>query len=651
MKGAASVRVSLALAVSLCPLVLSGCSAITNIAPTNSINPVSSTSKATIHGVVHGGQNPISGAHVYFYALGGTGYGQPAVSLLTSGTQDSNNNYYVTTGSDGSFSITGDYTCPVANAYPSTYLLAIGGDSGSGNNSAISLVAPAGNCTSTNFTSEYVIVNEITTISAIYAAQGFITDLTHVSAPNTALAQTALGSIDTGNLYDSNSTARTTTQGGNGTVPQTEINTLANILAACVNSNGAVTGPTNPSPCYTLFNNAPSAGVNPTIPTDTGTAALNIARDPGGQNGVNIANLFSLQTAGAAFQPDLPAVPNDFTIAITYTATPALNSPAGLAIDGSGDIWVANNAGNSLTEFGSDGSYIQTVTTGGLKGPSQIAIDGSGNLWVSNFASGINTISEFSSSGVANSSSPFSGGGLTTPEGLAVDAQGHLWVANSGANILSEFNVSNGSPVSSTGITTASLDSPDFVAVDDNGDVWITNSGNSSVSLWQPGFGSLYTGFPYSDGGLNSPRGVAIDSNNNAWIANRGANVASEFANTGPDSSSGYTVGGLNGSLGIAVDSSDHVWIVNRVGNTVTELASNGSALSPSTGFYGAGSTTPILNTPGWVAIDLDGNVWVTNSGGNTLVEYVGAATPLVTPIVANLITGQGYGDSAVNKP
>ena len=83
-------------------------------------------------GAVHGGQNPISGAQVYLFAAasGAGGVGQAAyggigiaastsnasVSLLTSGTLDqsggaTNGDYYVTTGSDGSFSISGDYTC------------------------------------------------------------------------------------------------------------------------------------------------------------------------------------------------------------------------------------------------------------------------------------------------------------------------------------------------------------------------------------------------------------------------------------------------------------------------------------------------------------------------------------------------------------
>src|ERR1700734_3261563 len=138
------MRAGSALSVFICALAFSGCSGVTNF---NSANSTNSVLSASFHGILHGGQNPISGAHVYFYAIGDTGYGGPSVSLLTSGIQDGRGNYYETTGSDGSFSIAGDYTCPVPNAYPYTYLLAIGGNSGSGTNSAIALAAPVGDCT------------------------------------------------------------------------------------------------------------------------------------------------------------------------------------------------------------------------------------------------------------------------------------------------------------------------------------------------------------------------------------------------------------------------------------------------------------------------------------------------------------------------
>ena len=55
------------------------------------------------------------------------------------------------------------------------------------------------------------------------------------------------------------------------------------------------------------------------------------------------------------------------------------------------------------------------------------------------------------------------------------------------------------------------------------------------------------------------------------------------------------------------------------------------------------------MSGPHGIAIDGSGNVWVSNLQGNSLTEIVGAATPVVTPIVANLKSP--YGQHAVNKP
>ena len=100
-----------------------------------------------LHGTVHGGQNPIAGAHVYLYAINTTGYGGPgiaasttnaSVSLLHTGTgttQDGSGHYYVTTDPYGNFTITSDYSCP--SNYPNTYFYASGGDPGLGSGSKL----------------------------------------------------------------------------------------------------------------------------------------------------------------------------------------------------------------------------------------------------------------------------------------------------------------------------------------------------------------------------------------------------------------------------------------------------------------------------------------------------------------------------------
>jgi hypothetical protein len=166
----------------------------------------------------------------------------------------------------------------------------------------------------------FIFINEVTTVASVYALAGFMTDLAHVSSSGTPLAQAGIAQAfaTVNNLVNiATGTALAVTPAGNGTVPQTEINSLANILASCVNSNGA-----SSPPCTTLFANAQSGS---TAPTDTVTAALYIAQNPG----ANISNLFAIPLPTSPFQPSLSIAPNDFTIALNFTG--GLSQPLAIA--------------------------------------------------------------------------------------------------------------------------------------------------------------------------------------------------------------------------------------------------------------------------------------------------------------------------------
>jgi DNA-binding beta-propeller fold protein YncE len=612
----------------------------------------SSVQGAAIQGKVHGGQTVISGASIYLYAANNSGYGNASVSLLTSATgnpADGNGNYYVTTGSDGSFGITGDYTCPSTTSQ--LYLYATGGNPGSGANSAIGLLAALGTCqaNSTLSSSLYVVINEVSTIATAYSIAGYATDPLQVSSPNTTLAQTGIANafatvtnletLSTGLVLATTPLAN----GGNGTVPQSEINTLANILAACINSSGP-----SSSPCTTLFSNAKNAS---NTPTDTATAALNIAHNPA----ANITALYGLQTGITAFQPMLSAAPSDFIVGINYSGG-GLSAPAGVAIDPSGNAWVANNAGNSISEFSPVGAALSPANTGfaggGLNLPVGIAIDSSANVWVTNYGLNLLTdatatgdsVSEFNFRGTPLSSTGFTGGGIAAPRGIAIDTSGDVWVANDNNRCISELS-SSGTPKSGAdGYTGGGLFGATGIAVDISGSVWVTDNDVAGLSKFTS-TGTPVSASSYTGGGIGDADMVAIDAGGNVWVTSTSVSTISEFNSTGaPVSPAGYTGNGINEPFGIAIDGSGSVWAANAAGNTVVELNSSGAAISGANGFGDGG-----INTPAFPAIDGSGNVWVSNFGSNTITEFVGAAAPVVTPIVANLLSP--YGQHAVNKP
>lgn len=639
------MRAAIAILASSCVFYLAGC--LGGPAPIST--KTSPLEGAAIQGTVHGGQTPLAAANVYLYAANNTGYGSAATSLLNSsvlsqtpaGGKDGNGNYYVTTDSNGAFGITGDYTCPSTTSQ--IYLYASGGNPGSGANSAIGLLAALGTCPAngTLSSSLYIIINEVSTIATAYSIAGFATDPFHVSSPANTLAQTGItNAFATVTNLETLSTgmALATTplaNGGNGTVPQSEINTLANILAACINS----TGPSS-TQCATLFGNAKNGSATP---TDTATAAINIAKNPG----ANIASLYGLQTgAGTPFQPALSAAPNDFTIAVTYSGG-GLNEPYFLAIDATGKVWVTNLGGNSISAFGPTGNALLAsgITTGGLSKPRGIAIDNNGNIWVTNKSG--NSISEFNAIGTANALSPFSGGGVSSPFGIAVNASGNLWIANNGALSISEFmpSGSSGTWNSSSPFSGGGLNNPVVVAVDVSGDVWTANDNADSISELNSSGGAISGAGGDTGGGLDFPGGIAVDYSGNVWATNSNTSI-SEFSSSGSalSGSSGVTGGGLGNPYGIAVDGAGNIWVVSEGPGALSEFSAAGAPISGSGGY-----TTTALSAPVYPAIDGSGNVWVTDSGNVSITEFVGVAAPVVTPMVANLLSP--YGAHAVNKP
>ncbi len=597
---------------------------------------------AALQGMVHGGQQPIVGAKVYLYAANTTGYGNSAVSLLESGNgtvSDGSGNYYYPTQSGGTFSITGDFMCPSAGSQ--VYLYALGGDPGlgQGTNAAIGMMAALGTCASLS-SAPYVVINEVSTITAAYAIAGFATDATHVSSSSNTLAT----ATDVPNAFATvinleslgRGVALTTTPNGNGTVPQSEINTLADILAACVNSAGP-----SSTPCTTLFSNAMNGN---SAPLETATAAINIAHHPG----ANVTTLFGLLPSNLPFQPTLLYAPNDFTIAIVYTGGGLDGSglaPGGVAIDAAGNVWVPNYGSSSLSEFTSNGvpKTGSPFSAAGLDNPTSVAIDTYGSAWVANING--DDLSEFNAQGQKISGPPgFTGGGLNNPYGIAIDETGNAWAANNGGNSLSEFesNASGGLALSgSAGYGGQVLAGPAGIAADTSGDVWTADYLGAKGALGeavpsnlpgQPPTVTLYTG-----AGLNAPYGVAIDGSGNVWATNRGGNGSlSELSSTGTavsPTTTGYAGGGLNNPYGIAVDGAGNVWAANNGGDSdsVSEFTNGGVAISGANGYVNLGMFSPY-----GIAVDGSGNVWVAgDDDSGPLSEFVGASVPVVTPLSA----------------
>jgi len=652
------MRIKLALSFSLLPLALlmSGCGMGTQ--DQLSTNP-EVVAGAPLSGSLHGGRQPIVGASIYMYAADTTAYGHASDSLIVSyaggsfpSSEDGNGNYYVTTNAYGGFNLAaGEYSCTVGQQ---VYLYSIGGNTGAGANTAAGLMAVLGTCgAGGTFSAVTSTVNmtEVSTVAAAYAMAGFATDATDVSSSSTSLALTGLTNAfnNAASLYTVSSTngtaALSTTPNGNGTVPNEEINSIADVLAACINT----TGPTS-SACSSLFSNAKSGGSSGTTPTDTATAAINIAHNPGNA----VSTLFYISpSTGVPWQPTLSSPPNDFTVAITYTDS-SFDYPYGIAIDASGNAWVTNYYGANVTEVSPTGVILSGpgvgYTTPDMSGPYGIAIDTSGNAWIADtapelaeIAPGDTSYNEYTPAGLSGNADM----------GVAIDPYGNIWVAN---NSTSAVEVSS----SGTQLLTTSggnMHNAIGVASDTSGNMFFAND----VGTGSSPYGSTSK---YSNSGTADTTGthaygytldqkftdaVAIDASGDFWVTNLTSNSIIELTNTGAVvSGTGiYTGGGMYHPDAIAFDGASYAWISNNSG-CVSEFNSSGGAVSYSSGYAGGASGTALGSLTA-IAVDGSGDVWVVNQSGGDVVELIGAGTPVVTPIVANLVSP--YAAHAVNKP
>jgi hypothetical protein len=401
-----------------------------------------------------GGQQPVAGVTLQLYQAGTNGYGSAATPLGTSAQ----------TNSGGNFNLP-SYTCTPGSQ---VYLAGTGGQpiaatmsSPAVTNNNLALMVGLGTCGGTDL-NNFINVNELTTVASVWALAPFMSGITHIgtSSTNTTGLANAFAAINE-LVNTANGTVPGLALPTGATIPQTEINTLGDILEQCINSGGGavVGGVSDGSNCGNLFVLAPNAA-GTIYPTDTITAVMNIAQSPGR----NVTNLNKLRSASPVFQPALSvnSPPNDWTIAITYTGG-GLNSPTSIAADAAGAVWVTNSGNSSVTKLDPTGAADSTAsgfTAGGFSAPSAIAIDSSGNAWVAN--SGNNSITRLNPTGTTGT--VFTGNGLHTPASIAIDGSGNVWVANTGANPVSAFT-SSGTALTGSPYTGAGTNAPASVAV------------------------------------------------------------------------------------------------------------------------------------------------------------------------------------------
>jgi hypothetical protein len=576
-------------------------------------------------GQVLSGTTPVNGATIQLYAAGTTGNMSAATPMLTQ---------TVLTDTLGMFQLTGNYTCgqsSTGTTIPATaqlYLVATGGTTSttsSTSNPALSMVTAVGACT--NLTSA-VTLNEITTAAAAWSLAPFASSPTTIGASSTNTLGITNAFLDAALLANPATGAPATLPTGL-TIEAAKLAALADALSTCATTT-----------CSALFTAAtPPSG---TAPTDTFTAALNIAHNPG----QNVAAIFATIPTTPPFPTTLTASPNDWTMSLTVTGG-GLNMPTALGVDTQNNIWVANQDG-PLSAFTAQGTPLSTTGygAGAIAQVYGLAIDPSNNIWVTNYnggGGGTGSVTEFF--GVNNpatlGTSTSTTDSICYPTAAAADTNGNIFIANeecSSATILD----STGTAVTPfLGESFGLAAKPLFLAVDTAHGLWLSNNDNTIAHLAPPS-----AAFP--NGQLLShpdccydSHGLATDAQGNVWVANY---LNSSFSEVGPDGTvllnQQTLASGLATPYAAAIDAAQNVWFTSLDSSSILEVAGSsatkpGTELSPSTGVHGQGGfgLDSSLTEPYSLAPDRSGNLWVSDDGQNTLVMFFGLAAPTVTPL------------------
>jgi hypothetical protein len=632
-----------------------------------------------IRGSVFGGHAPLVGAHVYVLQVNPGAIGGLTKSLLGSGSSSAPGGFtihtnpatggdpniptgwkYVVTDSNGEFNLTSGYLC---SGKEPVYIYAYGGapttaSAPEPNNPAVVNLATLGVCPlSDTFagTVSYVYLNEVSTVATAYAFQGFTSpannDAVHIGYSGaTSSAQGLLGvqnaAGNTTQLYDIGGSvlghnANTKTYGtvstnvgpnkGTGTVPQTVLNTLANILAACVDSGNTTTAPASSTSCLSLFQTATADGTTTgTQPTDTATAAINIARHPAGVgNSSFAATLFGIPTGAVPFSPNLNNAPPDFTVAIqyAYSGNSIFANPRSIALDANGNFWFTTwvtPAVSGTTTYGTgylaEGSPLGAIVTSHLNSSyamGNIAIDSNQNAWVGTANVSLGPIYEdgpaLPSPIAADTFTTYTPGFTAAASPVADNStsSGDLWFTHGPTctlppsscggtadnnPTLTEITPSGSTSGAGNVFTFPAAAFPTHAAIDSAGYEWITSDtatyGNAITRVTKAG-GAVPAGsaFPIYNAALGacgnfiSPEQPAIDNSGNAWIPVYGLNgQGSGVYVVSPTTTllsgcSFYNTeyGALVGPYGAAVDGANNVWITNtKGGSSITGYGGGG---------------------------------------------------------------------------
>jgi sugar lactone lactonase YvrE len=522
-----------------------------------------------------------------------------------------------------------------------------------------------------------IVINELTTVAAGYAAAQFIRgSRIEGNAFGLRIAAGMAGnlvSVSTGEPSE----VMLKSPNADETNALRSLRALANLLAACVRDV--------PGARAALERLAPSAdGVRA---ADTFQAVANIALNPAR----NVEEIYRQTKELEVYLPALEHQPDAWTLAVKVNDSGddefLFGGPANIAFDRNGYAWVANNVvqgtpgsarcimvlqPDGRPADGRDGAPLSPVSGGGILGVGfGVTVAPDGNAWVGNFGWGDpdtdypkhGTVSRIDPQGRATSPEGGFHGGTDRVQATVADQDGNIWLASFGNDRVVVFP--GGDPEKAFGyppLGPAHLDPAPGVgtfgiAIAADGSAWVSYSGGlgwplemqaqSCVCRYRIDGGTLRLERTLPLGSVT--KGIGVDSEGNAWVASGGDDTV-YMVSPDCETYAGFTGGGVNGPWSVAVDGDDHVWVANfgpmgpahhHPHTALSQLAGirpppglkTGDPISPPSGYtlHSAGDQvllhdhkplngpdgepcyTPLMRMTSCV-IDQAGNVWALNN-------------------------------------
>jgi sugar lactone lactonase YvrE len=308
---------------------------------------------------------------------------------------------------------------------------------------------------------------------------------------------------------------------------------------------------------------------------------------------------------GTGVGPQVNFLPN--TESTVASASNRLISPYGVAADGSGNVYIADNANNVIwKETHAASGYTQSaLSTSALNNPTGVAVDGSGSIYIADTNNNRVLKETLSAEGYTESVvASVSSAGIVYPSSVAVDGSGNIYIADQGDILIWKETLSAGS-YTLTPISCYSPCNPAGIAVDGSGNVYIIDNVNNQAIKETPSeVGYIQSTLPTS--GLNSPSGIAVDESANIYIANTASNqVIKETLAAGSYIQSTIFTSQLNSPSGVAVDGSGNVFIADN-GNT--RVVKEDFADPPSLSFASTSVGSTSTDSPQTVTVENVGN-------------------------------------------